>query len=156
MNIFNKLREDGFEEFINLTCGLKINSKYPPSFIKIEGYSLEDMIQILCKRQFNIDVVADLSETYVIKTDAVISYASDKHRKKFEDSSAYLEYTKYVDISYEKVEPIALCHHKVLEDITNIKIPKFLYNIDGTHRIFSALDKGLDILPAFVLIKRQK
>ena len=148
---------NNLEQYVDVSCDLPIDTPIlPVSVINIKDISLQDLFPILCERQFNFvddDIEIDLTKTCVVKTDITVAYRSDDHQEQFKKDPLFEDYTKYEDISYD-VEPVVLCHPAILREYTEKDVPAFAYNVDGMHRIMSAVEQGVTTLPAYIMIRR--
>ena len=153
---------NGLEKYVNLEVDLKIKGNVLPAvntleeYFKNEDIDIFKLFQIIGKRQFNTtkNENIELNKLAVIKTTAKISF-NDK--KGWDDDTLFNEYSKYRDnfINGDSFPPVIVAHPDVIKDFFSKKdTPNNLYNVDGMHRIMSALEAGIGEIDTYVIVRR--
>jgi hypothetical protein len=152
------------ERYIELTCDLKVSgnvseASHVNDTVEIgSGLTVTDILNLIPKRFLNKSVKQkpDLKQYALIRTRAEFKYRKGE-RQQFMADSLFQEYTKYKNLFSENANfpPILLLHPGILAEITMSAVPDFLYQIDGMHRIMSALEANVNHLDAYVLIRRK-
>ena len=152
---------NNLEKYVNLECDLTIKGNVLPAvgtledYFKKEDISIFDLFRIIAERQFKRKVKPDikLNKLAVIKTKAKISF---KDKDSWRNDPLFSEYSKYKDnfINGDVFTPIILTHPGVLKDYMFTDVPEFLYQVDGMHRVMSALEAGKTELDCYVIVRR--
>jgi hypothetical protein len=181
----NKIKQqqlNNLEKFVNLECDLEVKKNILSAINILENYKfndnyyIHDLFKIICKKQFNkkINFDIDLTKLAIIKTTAKISFISEDHKKQWHNHPRYNKKIKYVDkYKYgENMPPIILSHPNVLQKYINknnyfsiknkiisifskFKVPENLFQIDGMHRVMSALEAEQNHIETYVVINRE-
>ena len=152
---------NNLEKYVNLECDLTIKGNVLPAVGTLENYfnkediSIFDLFRIIAERQFKRKVTPDikLNKLAVIKTTAKISF---KDKDSWKKDPLFSEYSKYKDnfTNGDVFTPIILTHPGVLKDYMFTDVPEFLYQVDGMHRVMSALEAGKTEIDCYVIVRR--
>jgi hypothetical protein len=157
----------GLEKYIDLDCDLSIHQNTYAAPLLLENYFSEsklkflDIVKIIFERQcnkkiFEIDPKI-LSKLTIIETTATFKFKSEQHKQAWKKDKLYEEYSKYKGVlEYSTVQPIMLITKRALNRISRTPINNLLYQVDGMHRIMSALEDGVNEIKTYVVACRQE
>lgn len=161
LKVLKQQQFNNLERYVNLECDLTIKGNVLPAVNMIdkcfekEKHSIYELFKIQTKRQCKKDIVEDikLNKLALIKTKAKISF---KNQKKWRKDKEFKEFSKYKDnfLKGDTFAPIILIHPQVLTKYSGKSMRHYLYQLDGMHRVMSALEAGLDELEAYVIVNR--
>jgi hypothetical protein len=152
------------ERYIHLTCNLKVagnvsEATHINQTVEISpGLTVSDILNLIPERFLgkSIKQKPQLKHYAIIHTCADFKYRQGQ-KQNFMSDPLFNEYTKYKQQFLDKVNfpPVVLLHPGILAEMTKSAVPDMLYQIDGMHRIMSALEANVNQLDAFVLIRRK-
>ena len=161
-NILIQQYKNNLEQFVNLSCDLTIKGNLLPAINTVDVYfdgepiNIHQLFKIVGERQLNTKIRDNiqLNELTVIKTTCKINFRDEDGWKKNE---LFREYGKYKTkfLRGNKPKPIILTHPNVLTKYTKKNAGEYLYQIDGMHRVMSALEANVYELDVYVIINRE-
>lgn len=153
---------NNLERYVNLESDLTINGNVLPAVGVLEDYfdgediNIFKLFKIIGDRQFQKQISEDiqLNRLAVIKTTSKITF---RDKEGWSNDPLFNEYSKYKDnfVNGDKFPPILLTHPNVLiEYLNKHDIQNNLYNVDGMHRVMSALEAGITKIDTYVIVRR--
>lgn len=160
-NIWYQQQNKFLEKYIELKCDIKINNNIQPA-VNLQDKINNDifyLFDVILERQFGAKRKRDifLKDLCLIKTTSNLRFLSEETKADFQDSHLFPEYTKYSQIFQdgEKPSPVYLIHPSVLEFLSDIRVNKNLYQLDGMRRVMSALHVGIGEMDTYVVVRRE-
>lgn len=153
--IWEQQYKNNLEQYVRLQTDLNVQGNVIPACnidSSIQGYTFRDLLHIIGQRQCGVDQdisQININEFCLIKVSCSISYRASG----FETDPLYAEYTKY-KFDEKLYQPIILIHPNILMTTFNTQMDKFLYQVDGMHRVMSALEAGVNTIDAHVVVRR--
>lgn len=152
------------EQYIKLTADVVVKGNVLPAPNILESYfegqetDIHQLFHIIGERQFEseVDHDIDLSTLALVKATAKFKYRSWWHKRKWLATPGAEARACYKDdlLRGDRFPPILLTHPGVLRSYFGVEVSDSLYQVDGAHRIFSALAAGLHELDAYVIVNR--
>ena len=159
--VFTQHQFNNLERYVNLECDLTVKGNILPAVNTLEDYFKDQdtdifkLFKLIINRQFGepLNQNIHLNRLAVVKTTAQISFNNKPEWKK---SKLYKDFSKYKQafLNGDHFPPIILTHPNVLKDYLSLPVPDFLFQVDGMHRVMSALEAGVDKLEAYVIVRR--
>lgn len=146
----------GLEQFVDVRCDMSVNENILPinSVVRLidehhSDISLTFLLNKVLKDHFTSGTVPSLDSLAVIQTSANIK--TDRPHE-LSGHKLYGEYSKYANNFNKSCPPIVLLHPSIYGNVQPERDE--LYQVDGMHRVVSAIVAGVQQLETYIIVRR--